>query len=425
MLMSVDPGDQNAGRGPVARLRRLIILGAVVMGAVAMSVGLAPGVAGAVIDPTQSIWTSDFTKDLKDPTLTYTQHVNCSDFTPGGQSTLYPYTVPEGGEFSGRYAYRNHSSSGVTVTVNPASTSDANGAGLSFFVTSLHISGNYAFKMSIECQSNDWLGDTGVSAPSLTVVGSTGAMVGATLSSSIGGSVDAKYYVQYGTQYARYTSQSPPQTTTLGSKASSQVSIALTGLQPATTYHYRVVMIASEFNVGTFTNYSGADQTFTTGPVGPQTVPRTKPHATKLSRLDQAYLKYAIQTDRAQISLGKLALATSRDRAVRRLARRTTTDHRLLLQNTVSLARKLHARVPRSPAPTQVRAARLLSTLSGNVFNHRYASLELRGTKEAIRRAGAELRGGQNATILHIAKVALPILRVHLRLARAALTANP
>jgi hypothetical protein len=49
--MSVDPGHQNAGRGPDARLRRLIILGAVVIGAVAMSVGLAPGVAGAVIKP--------------------------------------------------------------------------------------------------------------------------------------------------------------------------------------------------------------------------------------------------------------------------------------------------------------------------------------------------------------------------------------
>ena len=257
------------------------------------------------------------------------------------------------------------------------------------------------------------------------MVFSTTATIGATLSSSIGDSVATKYYVQYGTQYARYTSQSPTQTTTLGSKANSPVSMTLTGLQPSTMYHYRVVMIASEFNIGTFTNYSGADQTFTTGPAGSLSVPRTKRHPTKPSQVDRKYLKNAIQTDRAQISVGNLALATSRDRAVRRLARRSTTDHRLLLQDTVRLARSLHVRVPKSQAPTQIRAARLLSALSGSLFDRRYASLEVRRTQEAIRSAAAELRRGRNAAVLHIARVALPILRLDIRLARAALKTNP
>ena len=228
----------------------------------------------------------------------------------------------------------------------------------------------------------------------------------------------------YGTQYARYTSQSATQTTTLGSKANSPVSMTLTGLLSSTMYHYRVVMIASEFNIGTFTNYSGADQTFTAGPAGSLSVPRTKRHPTKPSQVDRKYLKNAIQTDRAQISVGKLALATSRDRAVRRLARRSTTDHRLLLQDTVRLARSLRVRVPKSQAPTQIRAARLLSALSGSLFDRRYASLEVRAAQKWIRRAAGELRGGRNAAVLHAAKVALLILRLDLRLARVALPPN-
>ena len=171
--------------------------------------------------------------------------------------------------------------------------------------------------------------------------------------------------------------------------------------------------------------YSGADQTFTTGPAGLQSVPRTTHHPTKLTRLDRKYLKHVIETDRAQISVARLALATSSDRAVRRLAKRSMTDHRLLPQNTVRLAGKLHVSVPRSSAPTQVRAAQRLSALSGDMFDHRYASLEVRGTQAAIRSAAAELRRGQNAAVLHIAKVALPILRVPLRLAREALTTTP
>lgn len=433
--MSVDRPDP---RSPLARMRQrepqppavsMMLSAVMVMAAVAIAVVLiAPGVARAAIDPTQSIWTSDYTKGLNDPTLTYTQHVNCSGsyFIPGGQATLYPYTVPEGGTFSGRYAYRNHSSKGVTVSVNGPSTSDLNGSGISFFVTSLHVSGDYAFKMSIQCQSNNFLGDTSVSAPTLQSVSPNGATIGATFSSRVQTEqVGVDYYVQYGTQYAKYTSQSPTQSTTL-SNSSSPRSMALTGLQPSTTYHYRVVMVSHVYNLGSFTNYSGADQTFTTGAsIGSQRPGSSRAAPTQVSGQDRGYLRSAIQTDRAEIGAGRLALAKSQNRAVRRIATRYTRDHKLLLRSAVRLARGLHVRVPTSPAPTQVWAAQALSTLRGQVFNHWYASLEVRGHQQAIQMTTAELRSGRNAAVRHLARVALPILRAHLRLAKAALRANP
>jgi hypothetical protein len=219
----------------------------------------------ADIDPTQSAW-FDYSKDLKDPTLTYTQHVLCSGFTPSGQSTLYPYIVPDGSMESGRYTYRNNSTKGVTVTVNPAATSDLDDKGIAFFVTSLHVTGNYAFKVSIDCKSNDW-GDTSVSPPTLdsSSLGPNGVTIGATFSSSISNSsTDFSYYVEYGAKAAVYTSKSPTKNDTLPESGSLTEKMELSSLQPDTEYHYRVVMFNPQPGVGQYTNYSGADQTFTT-----------------------------------------------------------------------------------------------------------------------------------------------------------------
>ena len=119
--------------------------------------------------------------------------------------------------------------------------------------------------MSIECQSNNPEAGETVSAPTLQSVSSTGASIGATFSNRDEFEpVGINYYVQYGTQYARYTDQSPTQTATLSRSGSATKSMVLSGLQPATTYHYRVVLVGHEVEYGTSTNYSGAHQTFIT-----------------------------------------------------------------------------------------------------------------------------------------------------------------
>lgn len=104
-----------------------------------------------------------------------------------------------------------------------------------------------------------------VSAPTLQSVSSTGASIGATFSNRDEFEpVGINYYVQYGTQYARYTDQSPTQTATLSRSGSATKSMVLSGLQPATTCHYRAVLVGHEVKYGTSTNYSGAHQTFIT-----------------------------------------------------------------------------------------------------------------------------------------------------------------
>jgi hypothetical protein len=78
--------------------------------------------------------------------------------------------------------------------------------------------------------------------------------------------VPVSYFVQYSTSYAAYNQGSPPNTTTLPANGNTFQTMTLSNLQPNTTYHYRAQMISSPSNLGQFTSYSGADQTFTTGP---------------------------------------------------------------------------------------------------------------------------------------------------------------
>lgn len=257
-----------------ARYRARAVIVAVVIAAVAVACADASAGTWPVPAADHSSWFS-FEKNLKDPTATYTQKVSCNSFTPSGQATLYPYNVPEGNTLAYQWAYRNNSSKGVTVTSNSTSTDDMSDGGLAFFVTSLHVSGDYAFRVSIQCQSNDpdALGTAGT--PSATNIASTSATINVALNSSAGATQPFEYYVQYGTQPAVYTSQTPAVTVSLP-KGTTAESIPMTGLTPGTMYHYRVVLVTQAVGFSGSTSYSGADQQFSTGGGlgGPSAQPR-------------------------------------------------------------------------------------------------------------------------------------------------------
>lgn len=149
------------------------------------------------------------------------------------------------------------------------------------------------------------------------------------------------------------------------------------------------------------------------------------PAKAKVSALDKMWLMSSIQTDLAEISAGKLALSKSSNAPVRRAATRYIKDHTNMLRTGRALAAALHVPAPTSPNPMQVWAAQILKTLRGSTFNHWYASLEVAGHKVSIQLTVTEIRNGTNAAIRHAAAMALPMLQAHLRLAEAALRANP
>jgi hypothetical protein len=125
-----------------------------------------------------------------------------------GQATLYPYNVPEGPDVPGyRGAYRNNSTSGVTVRVETA-VSGASTTSIGFEVTSLHIEGNYAFKVSLECQSLYPDANATISTPTVTDIGPNGATIHVAFARGLFvNDQDYSYYVQYGTKPAVYDNQ--------------------------------------------------------------------------------------------------------------------------------------------------------------------------------------------------------------------------
>ncbi len=146
---------------------------------------------------------------------------------------------------------------------------------------------------------------------------------------------------------------------------------------------------------------------------------------TKVSGLDKRFLESSIQTDRAEISTGKLALMKSNNRPVRTAAQVYIADHTKLLASTATLARHLGVPVPSSPSPTQVWASQVLASVNGRAFNYWWSSLQVAGHQEAIQLTSEEIAGGSNRAVRDAARMALPMLQAHLRLAQAALRANP
>lgn len=231
--------------------------------------------------PAQSTW-FDYHKDLTDPTLTYTQDIRCDQFTPAGQDTLYPYIVAETPVHSlaPQYAYRSNSSKGVLITPNNAATDDLNYTGLALTVTSLHVTGNYAIKISLECQSNATYPAATVSQATLQGADSTSASVSVAISDKVELDSTVRYYVQYGTKYASYTDKTPTVSEDFRGKADITRTIQIPHLQPGTTYHYRVAVVVQEGSDIFQTSYSGADQTFTTTTPAPMTLNASTTHVT-------------------------------------------------------------------------------------------------------------------------------------------------
>ena len=136
------------------------------------------------------------------------------------------------------------------------------------------------------------------------------------------------------------------------------------------------------------------------------------------------YLKMSIRGDIFEIRGGKIALRKSNNAAVMRLANRLITDHTKSLFNAVALARRLHIAVPMAPSPIQQWALQVVQQFSGRQFNYRYSSLEVQDHLEDIDLARDEIKYGCNNDVKSDARTNLPVLQLHLRLAREALAAS-
>jgi len=137
-----------------------------------------------------------------------------------------------------------------------------------------------------------------------------------------------------------------------------------------------------------------------------------------------AWLQGSIEGDRFEIKGGTLGLRKTDEQAVTRLSHRLVTDHEKSLADAVGLAKLLDVNVPARPSPSQRWELEELSEMHGKAFRHDYSELEVLDHQQDIDEATMEARLGCNSDVRSMAADEIPVLKIHLALAKAAFDAN-
>jgi putative membrane protein len=142
-----------------------------------------------------------------------------------------------------------------------------------------------------------------------------------------------------------------------------------------------------------------------------------------VSGLDEEYLQTSMRGDLFEIRGGRLAERRSHNAAVRRLAHRLITDHTQSFHDAATIARKLGIEIPKSPTASESWELGTVGHSRGRAFDRSYASLEVSDHEQDISETIGEVQNGTNGSIRHDARQEIPMLRMHLRLAKTTLRA--
>ncbi|MGF7159264.1 putative membrane protein [Rhodoligotrophos appendicifer] len=129
------------------------------------------------------------------------------------------------------------------------------------------------------------------------------------------------------------------------------------------------------------------------------------------------FMAKAIQTNLAEIALGKLSQEKAQDAKVRQYGEMMVKEHTEANAEAEALARSLNLTPPTAPSEDDQEIARKLSGLSGAAFDEEFVDAMVDGHEEAV----AMFREQSEATdsVGQFAKKMLPHLEEHLRLAEA------
>jgi putative membrane protein len=141
--------------------------------------------------------------------------------------------------------------------------------------------------------------------------------------------------------------------------------------------------------------------------------------------LDVAWLKMSTEGDYFEIQGGHLALHKATSKSVRNLAHRLIVDHTKSLHENKAVAAKYGIELPDSPAPTQEWILEELGEFGRQEFEHDYSEIEVKDHIQDIDEAKDEVKMGCNDEIQQLAKDEIPVLEMHLALAKRAYRANP
>jgi putative membrane protein len=139
---------------------------------------------------------------------------------------------------------------------------------------------------------------------------------------------------------------------------------------------------------------------------------------------DENWLQTTISGDRFEVAGGKIALSRATTPANRALARRLIRDHSRAMAQEIAVARSLGVGVPPAATPSEQWELNRLKNMPRAWFDVQYDTLEVKDHNQDIEETGLEAREGQVWQVRQLAKQSLPMLNMHLKLSKAALSAS-
>lgn len=135
------------------------------------------------------------------------------------------------------------------------------------------------------------------------------------------------------------------------------------------------------------------------------------------SAADRTYIRDVMETNKAEIQLGQLALDKSSNPLVRQFGQKMIDDHGRLNDEIKPLAVQLHINSPQSLSPLHQALRKQLQGESGTSFDRDYIKAMVSGHRGAVAAFKKEASTGQDPAIKKFAAQAEPTIAGHLQMA--------
>jgi len=135
------------------------------------------------------------------------------------------------------------------------------------------------------------------------------------------------------------------------------------------------------------------------------------------AQADRAFVREAIQSDLAEVQIGKLAQEKGVSEKVKQFGQRLQGDHGASLEKARSLAESMNITLPTAPNAKQEATYDKLSRLSGPQFDRWFAKRMVQDHKKDIKAFRKESR--RSGPAADFAKQTLPTLQEHLKTAKS------
>ena len=157
-----------------------------------------------------------------------------------------------------------------------------------------------------------------------------------------------------------------------------------------------------------------------TGSAGAATVTSAShAHVAAAAASDTSWARATAQTDLAEITIGKIALARAQQSGTKMMAQVTISDHTKALASLKTVAAQAGITLPAAPSATQQAQAAQLKSVASGQFDATYDSIQIKGHELSISATRTEIASGSSTAVKGNAQAYLPVAEKHLQMAES------